>query len=65
MSIVHYFASINTFILSINITSTNKMKFLFLALPVLAHCGEIVWNGIINVSTTVDHFGQCMSTSRK
>lgn len=65
MLIVHSFENINTFILSISITSTDKMKFLFLTLPVLAYCGEIVWNGIINASTPVDHFDQCMNTSRK
>lgn len=40
----------------------NKMKLPILAtLPVLAYCGEIVWDGRMNASTTVDHFDQCMS----
>lgn len=32
---------------------------LLAALPILAHCGEIVWDGRINASTTIDHFDKC------
>lgn len=40
------------------------MKLFLLTLPVLAQCGEIVWDGRINASTTVDHFDQCTTNSQ-
>lgn len=64
---------INTFIPSLNNIPISQyslqlivnMKLFYLALPILAHCGEIVWNGNIKSSMTIDHFDQCTHSKRQ